>query len=239
MIQAIFLNLVFMDEIKKFLQSPDSYQTACELYKKYGKNLNIKRLIDKRKNESLLPTIVFELKVLLEKAGEKQITEEVKVVVHNPVKTLEEPITLQKKAEGLEEISRQQQHFYNQGAKLSNALALLAETEPHSQEAKKLVSEILDCKNQYNELAEVKKAFQKTGKMPIKVEGPTTKEAVYNSLSKDELLKKQKLLRSQVSKAKSNVTANRNNEEKLRKYTNKLQSLEKELLIIDSLLSMS
>ncbi|KOY86016.1 hypothetical protein AD998_07550 [bacterium 336/3] len=224
-----------MDEIKKFLQSPKDYQTACELYKKYGKNLNIKRLIDKRKNESLLPTIVFELKVLLEKAGEKTITEEVKVVVHNPAKVDYEPITLQKKAEGLEEISRQQQHFYNQGAKLSNALSLLAQTDPHSQEAKTLVSEILDCKNQYNELAEVKKQFQKTGKMPIKVEKPT-QEVVYKSLSKDELLKKQKLLRSQVSKAKSNVTANRNNEEKMSKYTSKLQSLEKELLIVDNLL---
>lgn len=230
-----FFDLVFMEDIKKFLQIPDDYGKACELYNKYGKNLNIKKLIASRKNQSLLPTLIFELKVLLEKSGGKTITEDVKVVVHNPVKTLEEPITLQKKAEGLEEISRQQQHFYNQGAKLSNALALLAESEPHSQEAKKLVSEILDCKNQYNELAEVKKAFQKTGKMPIKVEKPT-QEAVYNSLSKDELLKKQKLLRSQVSKAKSNVTANRNNEEKLRKYTNKLQSLEKELLIVEDLL---
>jgi vacuolar-type H+-ATPase subunit I/STV1 len=224
-----------MEEIKKFLQIPDDYSKACELYNKYGKNLNIKKLIASRKNQSLLPTLIFELKVLLEKSGGKTITEDVKVVVHNPIKTPQEPITLQKKAEGLEEISRQQQHFYNQGAKLSNALALLAETQPHSQEAKTLVSEILDCKNQYNELAEVKKAFQKTGKMPIKVEKPT-QEVVYKSLSKDELLKKQKLLRSQVSKAKSNVTANRNNEEKLRKYTNKLQSLEKELLIIEDLL---
>jgi hypothetical protein len=226
-----------MNDLEAYLQNPTSYELAVSLFEKYGNNAHLLRTAKIRKNENLHQTLNFELKLSFKRLGGVPKANEIKLIIPSLIQKIEEKPTLQAQNKTLEGVAREQQHLYNLMAKTSNMLVNMSTENPKDSQAKELVAEILAAKEKYNQLAEAKKHYFKTGELPVYNEEKPANS--YDSLPKDELLKKQKLLRSQISKARSNLSAHRNNEAKIGKYNKKLQELQKEILIVENLLCKS
>ena len=220
-----------MEDLQKYIASNDkTIDEAIGLFEAYGNNLHLLQNAKRNKTKTIHATLDYELEKILKRlGGEKKTSIEVRVInTHKKQEDKEIFFPILDKNNTIETLVRQQQHYYNLGAKLSNQLVELAKKLPNSPDAKLLVSQILDAKNKYNELAEQKKHFIKFGEIPAKTN--------YTSISKEDLLKKLKLLRVQVSKAKKSASEYKLNEAKYSKYKKKLEELQKELLIVENLL---